>query len=145
VPWCAERTDCRPPNHACSQGCGAALRNAADARRWAAHRTTRERFFSAGRIIHLSLIQASNGVSAGERAEWLKKMRAQAEALYDHLAPAYWVKFGLYANAAHRQFIEMFLHQYRRPLSLGLETWPGPRALGRRHLPARRVAPRRQL
>ena len=44
-----------------------------------------------------------------ERAEWLKKMRAQAEALYDHLAPAYWVKFGLYANAAHRQFIEKFL------------------------------------
>ena len=44
-----------------------------------------------------------------ERAEWLKKMRAQAEALYDHLAPAYWVKFGLYANAAHRQFIEKFI------------------------------------
>jgi len=44
-----------------------------------------------------------------ERAEWLKKMRAQAEALYDHIAPAYWVKFGLYANAAHRQFIEKFL------------------------------------
>ncbi len=44
-----------------------------------------------------------------ERAEWLKKMRAQAEALYDHLAPAYWVTFGLYANAAHCQFIEKFL------------------------------------
>jgi 2-polyprenyl-3-methyl-5-hydroxy-6-metoxy-1,4-benzoquinol methylase len=55
------------------------------------------------------LIQASSEVSAVERAEWLKKMRAQAEALYDHLAPAYWVKFGLYANAAHRQFIEKFL------------------------------------
>jgi len=44
-----------------------------------------------------------------ERAEWLKKMRAQAEALYDHLAPAYWVSFGLYANTTHRQFIEKFL------------------------------------
>jgi 2-polyprenyl-3-methyl-5-hydroxy-6-metoxy-1,4-benzoquinol methylase len=44
-----------------------------------------------------------------ERAEWLKEMRAQAEALYDHLAPAYWVTFGLYANAAHRQFIDKFL------------------------------------
>ena len=44
-----------------------------------------------------------------ERAEWLEKMRAQAEALYDHLAPAYWVTFGLYANAAHRQFVEKFL------------------------------------
>jgi cyclopropane fatty-acyl-phospholipid synthase-like methyltransferase len=44
-----------------------------------------------------------------ERAEWLKKMRTQAEALYDHLAPAYWVTFGLYANDVHRQFIEKFL------------------------------------
>ena len=44
-----------------------------------------------------------------ERAEWLKKMRTQAEALYDHLAPAYWVSFGLYANTTHRRFIEKFL------------------------------------
>ncbi len=44
-----------------------------------------------------------------ERAEWLQKMRAQAEALYDHLAPAYWVTFGLYANSAHVQFIGKFL------------------------------------
>jgi 2-polyprenyl-3-methyl-5-hydroxy-6-metoxy-1,4-benzoquinol methylase len=48
-------------------------------------------------------------MSTIDRAEWLKKVRAQAEALYDHLAPAYWVTFGLYANAAHRQFIEKFL------------------------------------
>jgi hypothetical protein len=45
-----------------------------------------------------------------ERAEWLKKMRTHAEALYNHLAPAYWVTFGLYANTTHRQFIEMFLY-----------------------------------
>ena len=44
-----------------------------------------------------------------ERAEWLKKMRAHAEALYDHLAPAYWVTFGFYPNAAHCQFIAKFL------------------------------------
>ena len=44
-----------------------------------------------------------------ERAEWLKKIRTQAEALYDHLAPTYGVKFGKYANATHRQFIEKFL------------------------------------
>ncbi len=44
-----------------------------------------------------------------ERTEWLKKVRALAEASYDHLAPAYGVKFGLYANATHRQFIEKFL------------------------------------
>jgi SAM-dependent methyltransferase len=44
-----------------------------------------------------------------ERAEWLKKIRTQTEALYDHAAPAYWEKFGFYANATHRQFIEKFL------------------------------------
>ena len=44
-----------------------------------------------------------------ERAEWLKKVRAQAEALYDHIAPAYWVKFGMYPDALHRKFIEKFL------------------------------------
>ena len=44
-----------------------------------------------------------------ERAEWLKKVRAQAEAAYDHYAPAYWVKFGLYPDATHCQFIEKFL------------------------------------
>ncbi len=44
-----------------------------------------------------------------ERAEWLKKMRAQAEALYDHLAPGYWEKFGLYPNETHLQFIAKFL------------------------------------
>ncbi len=44
-----------------------------------------------------------------ERTEWLKKVRAQAEASYDQLAPAYGVEFGLYPNATHRQFIEKFL------------------------------------
>jgi SAM-dependent methyltransferase len=36
-------------------------------------------------------------------------MRLQAEMLYDPLAPAYWVKFGLYGNEKHRQFIGKFL------------------------------------
>ena len=49
------------------------------------------------------------------RSEWLKMIRAQAEALYDNLAPAYWTKFGLYANAAHRQFIEKFLGRFQPP------------------------------
>jgi 2-polyprenyl-3-methyl-5-hydroxy-6-metoxy-1,4-benzoquinol methylase len=43
------------------------------------------------------------------RAEWLKKIRLQAEALYDHIAPAYWVKFGMYPDVTHCQFIEKFL------------------------------------
>lgn len=45
------------------------------------------------------------------RADWLKKLRVQAEALYDHLAPAYWVTFGLYANATHLRFIGKFLER----------------------------------
>ena len=44
-----------------------------------------------------------------DRAEWLKKMRAQSEALYDHIAPAYWITFGFYPNEAHREFIGKFL------------------------------------
>lgn len=44
-----------------------------------------------------------------ERSEWLAEMRAKAEALYDHLAPAYWVKFGQYPNETHREFIAKFL------------------------------------
>ncbi len=46
-----------------------------------------------------------------DRAEWLAKMRLQAEALYDHLAPAYWVSFGLYDNETHRQFVQKLLSQ----------------------------------
>ncbi len=48
-----------------------------------------------------------------ERAEWLKKVRARAEALYDRLAPAYWVTYGMYANTTHLQFIEKFLGQLK--------------------------------
>lgn len=44
-----------------------------------------------------------------ERAEWLKKIRYQAEVLYDHAAPAYWVKWGLRPDPMHREFIEKFL------------------------------------
>ena len=46
-----------------------------------------------------------------ERAEWLKKMRLQSEAVYDHLAPAFWRTFGLYPNETHRQFIKKFLER----------------------------------
>ena len=44
-----------------------------------------------------------------ERTEWLKQMRDQAEALYDQVSPEYWVKYGLYANATHRQYLQKFL------------------------------------
>ena len=46
-----------------------------------------------------------------ERAEWLKRMRDKVEALYDHLSPGYWVKFGLYANETHRQYLQKFLER----------------------------------
>jgi SAM-dependent methyltransferase len=39
----------------------------------------------------------------------LHKVRIQAEALYDHIAPAYWVKFGMDLDPTHRQFMEKFL------------------------------------
>jgi SAM-dependent methyltransferase len=44
-----------------------------------------------------------------DRAEWLKRMRDKAEALYDHLSPEYGVKFGLYANETHREHLQKFL------------------------------------
>jgi SAM-dependent methyltransferase len=46
-----------------------------------------------------------------ERAEWLKQMRGKAEELYDHLSPQYWVKFGLYANETHREYLQKFLER----------------------------------
>jgi 2-polyprenyl-3-methyl-5-hydroxy-6-metoxy-1,4-benzoquinol methylase len=53
-----------------------------------------------------------------ERAEWLKKVRSMAEALYDHGAPAYWVKWGLGPDPMHREFIEKFLGRLSGPSDL---------------------------
>jgi 2-polyprenyl-3-methyl-5-hydroxy-6-metoxy-1,4-benzoquinol methylase len=38
-------------------------------------------------------------------------MREKAEALYDHFSPQYWVKFGLYANETHREYLQKFLER----------------------------------
>ncbi len=46
-----------------------------------------------------------------ERAEWLKRMRAKAEALYDDLSPEFWVHFGLYPNETHLAYLRMFLER----------------------------------
>ena len=46
-----------------------------------------------------------------ERAEWLKQMRDKLEALYDHLSPGYWEKFGLYANETHQEYLRKFLER----------------------------------
>lgn len=53
-----------------------------------------------------------------ERAEWLKRIRGQTEALYDRIAPAYWIKFGFYDNEVHRQFLEKFLKQLGKDSSI---------------------------
>ena len=44
-----------------------------------------------------------------ERADWLRQMRDQAEVLYDHFSPLYWVKAGLGASETHREFLAKFL------------------------------------
>jgi SAM-dependent methyltransferase len=46
-----------------------------------------------------------------QRADWLKQMRAQAEALYDRLSPQYWVSFGFYADETHQEYLQKFLQQ----------------------------------
>ena len=49
-----------------------------------------------------------------ERADWLKQMRMMTEALYDHVSPEYWVKFGLYENEAHQEYLRKFISRIGR-------------------------------
>ena len=49
-----------------------------------------------------------------ERAEWLKQMREMTEALYDHISPDYWVKFGLYENEAQQEYLQKFIKRIGR-------------------------------
>ncbi len=53
----------------------------------------------------------TGNASPMDRAEWLKKLRQQAEVLYDHLAPIYWVKFGLSPDPVHTRFIKKLLNR----------------------------------
>jgi 2-polyprenyl-3-methyl-5-hydroxy-6-metoxy-1,4-benzoquinol methylase len=46
-----------------------------------------------------------------ERAEFLKKMRSMAEALYDDMAPQYWVKFGVGVDEFHQVYLRKFLER----------------------------------
>ncbi len=46
-----------------------------------------------------------------ERAEWLKQMRSRGEALYDRIAPQYWVTFGFYENRTHLLHLQKFLER----------------------------------
>jgi len=44
-----------------------------------------------------------------ERAEWLKHMRAKAEALYDLASPEYWVSLAPYPDETHLEYLKKFL------------------------------------
>lgn len=52
-----------------------------------------------------------------ERSEFLKQMRIKAEALYDHGAPLYWVKWGINDsdNTTHRDYLQKFLKLIAQP------------------------------
>jgi SAM-dependent methyltransferase len=44
-----------------------------------------------------------------DRTAWLLEMRHACELEYDHEAPLYWDKYGLYSNITHQRFIQEFL------------------------------------
>lgn len=46
-----------------------------------------------------------------ERAEWLKKMRGNTEALYDRFAHRYWATWGTVIEETHRAFLQKFLER----------------------------------
>jgi 2-polyprenyl-3-methyl-5-hydroxy-6-metoxy-1,4-benzoquinol methylase len=46
-----------------------------------------------------------------ERPQWLKKIRENAEALYDHISPQYWVTFGLDVEETHRVYFQKFVER----------------------------------
>jgi len=46
-----------------------------------------------------------------ERAEWLKHMRSNAEALYDRFSTRYWVTWGLVVEETHRAYLQKFLER----------------------------------
>lgn len=52
-----------------------------------------------------------------ERIEWLKQMRFKAEALYDHGAPLYWVKWAIddSDNVTQREYLHKFLSLITQP------------------------------
>jgi SAM-dependent methyltransferase len=46
-----------------------------------------------------------------ERAEWLKHIRSNAEALYDRFSTKYWVTWGLVVEETHRAYLQKFLER----------------------------------
>ena len=56
-----------------------------------------------------------------ERAEWLKQMRSKAEALYDHISPRYWEKYGIWVSETHVRYLLKFLGR----MALRRNAYPG--------------------
>ncbi len=48
-----------------------------------------------------------------DRAEWLKKIYSQAEALYDRLGTTYWARWGKVIAPTHKEFITKFLSRLK--------------------------------
>jgi 2-polyprenyl-3-methyl-5-hydroxy-6-metoxy-1,4-benzoquinol methylase len=46
-----------------------------------------------------------------ERAEWLKRMQSNTEAIYDRFSPRYWVSWGLTEDETHQQYLQKFLQR----------------------------------
>lgn len=45
------------------------------------------------------------------RADWLKHVQDQTEAMYDHFSPGFWVKYGFYDNETHLVYLQKFLER----------------------------------
>lgn len=57
-----------------------------------------------------------------ERTEWLKQIRNKTQALYDHISPKYWEKYGIWISETHVRYLLKFLGQlppHSRLLSAG--------------------------
>lgn len=46
-----------------------------------------------------------------ERKEWLRRMRAVTEEMYDRLSPLYWERWGFSADETHQVFLRKFLER----------------------------------
>jgi 2-polyprenyl-3-methyl-5-hydroxy-6-metoxy-1,4-benzoquinol methylase len=53
-----------------------------------------------------------------ERDEWLKQMREKTEALYNHISPLYWEKYGIWVSETHVRYLLKFLGRLAPPSRL---------------------------
>jgi 2-polyprenyl-3-methyl-5-hydroxy-6-metoxy-1,4-benzoquinol methylase len=53
-----------------------------------------------------------------ERDKWLKQMREKTEALYNHISPLYWEKYGIWVSETHVRYLLKFLGRLAPPSRL---------------------------